>query len=150
QPFPTHVLALMPQQFSTADVFNMFPGFGRRSACEQKLDGLRNERLFTPPSTQGTLVFPMTGGGVNWGGAAFEPVNQILYANTSRAVHIVRLIPRADAEGFKPPPGTDFGPQSGAPFAMTRAIAISPLGLPCNKPPWGVLVAVDLKAGKIL
>jgi quinoprotein glucose dehydrogenase len=65
-------------------------------------------------------------------------------------VHIVRLIPRADAEGFKPPPGADFGPQSGAPFAMTRAVAISPLGLPCNKPPWGMLVAVDLKAGKII
>jgi quinoprotein glucose dehydrogenase len=33
---------------------------------------------------------------------------------------------------------------------MTRAVAISPLGLPCNKPPWGMLVAVDLKAGKII
>ena len=39
---------------------------------------------------------------------------------------------------------------SGAPFAMTRAVAVSPLGLPCNKPPWGEMVAVDLKAGKIL
>ena len=37
----------------------------------------------------------MTGGGVNWGGVAFDPVNQILYANTSRAVHIVTLIPAA-------------------------------------------------------
>ena len=37
------------------------------------------------PSKQGSLGFPMTGGGVNWGGAAFDPVNQILYANTSRA-----------------------------------------------------------------
>ena len=33
---------------------------------------------------------------------------------------------------------------------MTRAVAMSPLGLPCNKPPWGEMVAVDLKAGKIL
>ena len=33
---------------------------------------------------------------------------------------------------------------------MTRTLAMSPLGLPCNKPPWGALVAVDLKAGKIL
>jgi quinoprotein glucose dehydrogenase len=33
---------------------------------------------------------------------------------------------------------------------MTRAVATSPLGLLCNKPPWGALVAVDLKAGKIL
>src|ERR1700684_4715374 len=95
------------------------PSFGRPS-CEEKLGGLRNEGLFTPPSTQGTVVFPMTGGGVNWGGAAFDPVNQILYANTSYAIHIIKLIPRADAEGFKPPPGVEFGPQLGAPFAMTR------------------------------
>jgi quinoprotein glucose dehydrogenase len=33
---------------------------------------------------------------------------------------------------------------------MTRALAASPLGLPCNQPPWGMMVAVDLKAGKIL
>ena len=102
------------------------------------------------PRRRGRVVFPMTGGGVNWGGAAFDPVNQILYANTSRAVHIVKLIPRAEAKGFNPPPGHDFGRQEGAPFAMTRAVAMSPLGLLCNKPPWGEMVAVDLKAGKIL
>jgi quinoprotein glucose dehydrogenase len=150
QPFPTHVPALMPQQFSTAEIFNLFPDFGRRSACEEKLEGLRNEGLYTPPSTQGTLVFPMTGGGVNWGGAAFDPVNQIFIANTSYAIHIIKLLPRSEAEGFKPPPGSDFGPQQGAPFAMTRVVALSPLGLLCNKPPWGAMVAVDLKAGKIL
>jgi quinoprotein glucose dehydrogenase len=149
QPFPTHVPALMPQQISAAEVFRPFPAFGR-SACEQQLAAARNEGLYTPPSTQGTVIYPMTGGGVNWGSAAFDPVNQILYANTSRAVHLVRLIPRADAEGFRPPPGTDFGPQRGAPFAMTRHVAMSPSGTLCNKPPWGALVAVDLKAGKIL
>ncbi|MGY0573033.1 hypothetical protein ACTGJ9_019685 [Bradyrhizobium sp. RDM12] len=72
------------------------PGL-RRSSCERQFAEARNEGLFTPPSTQGTLVFPFTGGGVNWGSAAFDPVNQILYANTSRAVHLVKLIPRADA-----------------------------------------------------
>jgi quinoprotein glucose dehydrogenase len=149
QPFPTHVPVLAPQTISVADVFKPFPTFSR-SACEEQLTSARNEGLYTPPSTQGTLLFPFTGGGVNWGGAAFDPVNQILYANTTRAVQIVKLIPRADAEGFKAPPGLDFGPQRGAQFAMTRALAISPLGVLCNKPPWGVLVAVDLKAGKIL
>jgi quinoprotein glucose dehydrogenase len=149
QPFPTHVPALMPQRFSADDLFRPLPRFGR-PACEEKLGALRNEGLYTPPSTQGTLEFPMTGGGVNWGGAAFDPVNQILYANTSYAIHIIKLIPRAEAEGFKPPPGTDFGPQQGAPFAMTRVVAMSPLGMLCNKPPWGAMVAVDLKAGKIL
>jgi quinoprotein glucose dehydrogenase len=149
QPFPTHVPALLPQQLSAADIFKPFPGPGS-SACEQQLSGLRNEGLFTPPSTQGTLLYPMTGGGVNWGGAAFDPVNQILYANVSRAIHIIRLIPRSEVEALKPPKGFELGEQRGAPFAMTRRLALSPLGFPCNKPPWGETVAVDLKAGRIL
>ncbi len=149
QPFPTHVPVLVPQTIAPDDVFGLIP-FRDRAVCREQLAAARNEGLYTPPSTQGTIIFPFTGGGVNWGGAAFDPVNQVLYANTSRAVHIVKLIPRAEAESFKPPPGVDFGPQRGAPFAMTRAVATSPLGMPCNKPPWGALVAADLKAGKIL
>jgi quinoprotein glucose dehydrogenase len=149
QPFPTHVPVLTPQKISPDEVFGLIP-FRDRAVCREQLAAARNEGLYTPPSTQGTVIFPMTGGGVNWGSAAFDPVNQILYANTSRAVNIVKLIPRAAAEGFAPPPGHDFGRQLGAPFAMTRALAASPLGMPCNKPPWGMMVAVDLKAGKIL
>ena len=149
QPFPTHVPDLMPQRFAPEDEFKFPPIIGSPS-CEAQLSGLRNDGLYTPPSTQGTVIFPMTGGGVNWGGAAFDPVNQILYANTSYAVHLVKLIPRTEAEALKPPPGVDFGPQIGAPFASMRVVALSKLGLPCNKPPWGTLVAVDLKAGKIL
>ena len=149
QPFPTHVPAIAPQRISVDDAFNPFPSFGR-SACEEQLAGARNDGLYTPPSTQGTLLYPFTGGGVNWGGAAFDPVNQVLYANSSRAVHLVKLIPRGEAAGFNPPPGHDFGQQQGAPFAVSRALMTSPLGLLCNKPPWGEMVAVDLKAGKIL
>ena len=149
QPFPTHVPVLVPQRFSTDDLFGLIP-FTDRAACREQLASVRNEGLYTPPSTQGTVLFPMTGGGVNWGGAAFDPVHQILYANTSQAIHIVKLLPRAAAQGFNPPPGHDFGQQVGTPFAMTRAVAMSPLGLLCNKPPWGEMVAVDLKAGKIL
>ncbi len=150
QPFPTHVPALMPQRFSIDDIFELLPRFGGRSACEQELEGLRNDGLYTPPSTQGTLEFPMSGGGVNWGGAAFDPVNQILIANTSYAVHVIKLITRTEADSLKPLSGRELGPQRGAPFAMTRAVATSPLGLLCNKPPWGAMVAVDLRAGKIL
>lgn len=148
QPFPTHVPPLMPQTIAPSDAFSPLPGIGR-SNCEELFASARNEGLYTPPSTQGSLVFPFTGGGVNWGSAAFDPVNQVLYANASQAVHIIKLLP-APNQQFRPPPGHDFGPQRGAPFAVTRALALSPLGLPCNKPPWGTLVAVDLKAGRIL
>ncbi|WP_339031970.1 pyrroloquinoline quinone-dependent dehydrogenase [Bradyrhizobium symbiodeficiens] len=149
QPFPTHVPALISQTISTDDALSLLPAL-RRSSCERQFADARNDGLFTPPSVQGTLEFPFTGGGVNWGSAAFDPVRQILYANTGRAVHLIRLIPRAEAAGFSPPPGHDFGQQRGAPFAMSRAVMMSPLGLLCNKPPWGEMVAVDLKAGKIL
>ena len=85
--------------FAADDQFKLFRCIGNAS-CDAQLAPLRNDGLYTPPSTQGTLLFPMTGGGVNWGGAAFDPVNQILYANVSHAVHIIKLIPRAEAEGM--------------------------------------------------
>jgi len=60
QPFPTHVPALTPQQVSAGDAFGLIP-FWDRAACRDKLAGTRNEGLYTPPSTKGTLIFPMTG-----------------------------------------------------------------------------------------
>jgi quinoprotein glucose dehydrogenase len=77
-------------------------------------------------------------------------VRQILYANVSRAVHVIKLVPRTEAAGYEPRPGIELGQQRGAPFAMTRQVAISRLGLLCNRPPWGEMVALDLKGGKIL
>ncbi len=149
QPFPTHVPPLLNQHFEVAEVFRAVPRVVD-SSCDDQLAALRNEGLYTPPTTQGALLFPMTGGGVNWGGVAFDPVHQILYANVSRAIHIVRLIPRAEADRMTPPRGVDFGLQRGSPFAVTRVVAMSRLGLLCNRPPWGEMVAVDLKAGRIL
>ncbi|MGJ5181396.1 pyrroloquinoline quinone-dependent dehydrogenase [Bradyrhizobium oligotrophicum] len=149
QPFPTHVPPLLAQRFAPEDIFRALPR-AIDSSCDDQLAGLRNDGLYTPPTTQGTLLYPMTGGGVNWGGAAFDPVHQILYANVSRAVHIIRLIPRDEADRMTPPRGVDLGLQRGAPFAVTRVVAMSRLGLLCNRPPWGEMVAVDLKAGRIL
>ena len=100
QPFPTHVPVLVPQTISPDDVFGLIP-FRDRAVCRDQLAAARNEGLYTPPSTQGTVIFPFTGGGVNWGGAAFDSVNQILYANTSRAVHIVKLIPQSRCGKFQ-------------------------------------------------
>ena len=47
QPFPTHVPALMPQQFSNDDIFDL-PVIGSPS-CHDKLADLRNDGLYTPP-----------------------------------------------------------------------------------------------------
>ena len=96
-------------------------------------------------------MVPLTGGGINWGGISIDPVNQILYANTSRAVHLITLFPAAQFDEIdKKFPDKEVSPQAGAPYGLIREIMLSPLGLPCNPPPWGVLAAVDLKSGKVL
>jgi quinoprotein glucose dehydrogenase len=149
QPFPSHVPALVPQQVSADDAYGLTPF--DRGPCRKAIEGARNEGLYTPPSEQGTILFPFTGGGINWGGVAFDPQRQILYANTSRAMHLVTLFP---AEKFDELdgrfPDKEVSPQRGGAFGMIREVLMSPFGLPCNSPPWGTIAAVDLQAGKIL
>lgn len=49
---------------------------------------------FTPPSFQGTVMFPGFDGGGEWGGAAWDPKTGILYINSNEMAWILRLIPR--------------------------------------------------------
>ena len=88
---------------------------------------------------------------MNWGGITFDPVNQILYANTTRAAHLITLFPAERfAELDEKFPNREVSQQEGAAWGMIRDTLLSPVGMPCTPPPWGVLAAVDLKAGKIL
>jgi quinoprotein glucose dehydrogenase len=51
---------------------------------------------FTPPSLEGTIIFPGVDGGAEWGGAAFDPQTGLLYVNANEMPWIVRLIPNDD------------------------------------------------------
>ena len=62
--------------------------------CRQQMAGLRHDGIYTPPSLQGSLVFPGALGGVNWGSAAYDPESGVLYANTNRLPYFVQLLPR--------------------------------------------------------
>src|SRR5262249_21390020 len=59
QPFPTHVPTLLSQRFSIDDILKPLPVIGN-SSCEEQLASARNDGLYTPPSTQGTIIYPMT------------------------------------------------------------------------------------------
>jgi quinoprotein glucose dehydrogenase len=150
QPFPVHVPALVPKGFAPDDAFGFTPW--DRWGCRAQLRSVRNEGLYTPPSEQGTVMFPFTGGGINWGGVAFDPERQILIANTSRIAHLITLFKAQAFERLDAAfPNREVSPQRGAPFGMIRDVLLGPLvPLPCNPPPWGVLAAVDLKDGKVL
>ena len=149
QPFPADLPLLAPSRLSPDDAWGLTPW--DRGKCRELIAAARNQGLYTPPSEQGTIVFPFTGGGINWGGVAIDPATDIVYVNTSRVVHLVTLFPAAGfAEMKKRSPGLEVSPQAGAPFGMKRELLVSPLKLPCNPPPWGVLTALDMRAKRIL
>ncbi len=148
QPFPTLPPPLVPHRFAPEDAWGLTPW--DRGRCREIFQDLRYDGIFTPPSLQGTLLFPGGAGGTNWGSVAFEPSSGLLVLNTSSVPHSVRLIPQADlAETRRANPGKEVSPQAGAPYGMIRDVVISPLGVPCNPPPWGQLHAIDLSTGKI-
>ena len=65
------------------------PSTSRRA--RERLAELRNDGLFTPPSLRGSLVYPFTGGGANWSGAAWDPVRQRLVVPVQNLAHVIQL-----------------------------------------------------------
>jgi quinoprotein glucose dehydrogenase len=149
QPFST--IALVPERFSPSDVWGPTPDDIKW--CREKVEALRNEGVFTPPSLKGTVVVPGNVGGVNWGSAAYDPQRHLMFANTNRLIAWVKMIPREkyDAEHDKQQDNRiygEFGDQRGAPYGIYRSFLFSPGKTPCNAPPWGTTEAVDLFSGK--
>jgi quinoprotein glucose dehydrogenase len=151
QPFPELPPPLVPQSVTAADAFGD-RDFDRKQ-CRERIEKLRNEGIFTPPSLQGTLQVPGNTGGMNWSGAAYDQRRQWIVTNVNNMVSEVHLIPRAELQtqmnnsrGFD----LEIAPQLGTPYAMSRVFMRAKFpGAPCNPPPWGSLVAVDIVSGQI-
>lgn len=132
--------------------------------CRIRYRQSRYEGQFTPPSLQGTLVYPSASGVINWGGVALDARNQIMVVNTNMIITRSQLVPRADADalgvvpyGDPPMPGRKPAAasirvfaQKGTPYGLTLDQFLSPLNFPCNQPPWGELVGIDLRSRKIV
>jgi quinoprotein glucose dehydrogenase len=153
QPVPAWS-AMVPQRVTAADAWGSTPEM--RDWCRAKIEGLRNDGMFTPPSVRGTISFPGNIGGVNWGSAAWDPSRNLLIANTNRVAAIMKLIPREDmqaafdtAKQTETAWGGEFARQRGTPYGMHREWLVAPNGQPCNRPPWGAIVAFDLSSGKL-
>ena len=151
QPVPAWS-AMVPQKLTAADAWGSTND--ARKWCREKIESLRNDGLFTPPSIRGTIAFPGNIGGVNWGGAAWDPVRNLLIANTNRVAAVMKLIPREDLQGAfvntkENAWGGEFALQRATPYGMHREWLIGPTGQPCNAPPWGAIVAFDLGTGKL-
>jgi quinoprotein glucose dehydrogenase len=150
QPFPIRPRPLVPSTLTTAEAWGI--NEDERKACRARLAALRSEGIFTPPSFEGSVVFPGFGGGVNWGSVSHDPARGLVIAPTNRLAFVVALVPRDRFEREKAAlssPGREIAMQRGTPYVMYREAILSPLGLPCNPPPWGALTAVDLATGDV-
>jgi quinoprotein glucose dehydrogenase len=125
-------------------------------ACRILFHRMRYEGTFTPPSLQGTLVFPRDLGMFEWGGIAVDPVRQIAIANPMAIPFVSKLLPRGPDNppelNAKHPPGSEIGvqPMYGTPFGVVLNAFLSPVGIPCMRPPWGYMAAIDLRTKKIV
>jgi quinoprotein glucose dehydrogenase len=149
---PASTISLVPEKLSVEDAWGKDDR--EKQWCAEQIKAARSGDIFTPPSLEGTLVFPSNVGGVNWGSAAYDQQRHLLFVDTNRLPIFVKMIPRAELdEARKNATDSDrlhdeFARQTGAPFAMFRTPLLSPSGLPCNAPPWGTLAAVDLFEGR--
>jgi hypothetical protein len=93
--------------------------------------------------------------GCRMSGIAVDPVRQIAIANPMAVPFVSKLLSRGPDNPAAPnnvhPPGSEIGvqPMYGTPYGVVLHPFLSPIGLPCARPPWGYMVGIDLKTMKI-
>jgi len=113
--------------------------------CRIAFRQARYEGHFTPTSTQLSIQFPGNAGGFNWGSVSVDEENKLLIATPMIMANRVRLIPRAEMDA-----GARGSSQTGTPYGATTTQFMSPLQVPCAKPPYGVMAVIDLKTRKLI
>ncbi len=148
QPFPTHPPPLHPHTLSPDEAWGLTPW--DRASCRDQLATLRNDGIFTPPSLEGSIQYPGVAGGTNWGSAAYDPERRLLVLGINRVANVQTAVPRDEVD-WSERRGVlaMLFPQTGTPYVQKQEVLISSLGIPCNPPPWGTLVAVDLESGQV-
>ena len=148
QPFPANPAFIVRAKDLTEDDMYGFTPYDR-GKCRELFRSANYQGMFTPPSTRGWIQFPSFMGTTNWGGVSIDPHRNVMIVNTTQAAAIMKLIPRQDVERLQKE-GQPVLPSKGSPYGLTMQPMLSPFGAPCNAPPWGAMVAIDLKAGKKL
>ncbi|TPW28901.1 membrane-bound PQQ-dependent dehydrogenase, glucose/quinate/shikimate family [Martelella alba] len=123
--------------------------------CRISFKSMRYEGLYTAPGTDLSLSFPGSLGGMNWGGLSTDPNNDLIFVNDMRLGLWVQMFPQEKKAalsdgGESPNAGMGEVPLGGTPYAVVKNRFLSQLGIPCQKPPFGTLSAIDMKTQKIV
>ncbi|KAA0939630.1 membrane-bound PQQ-dependent dehydrogenase, glucose/quinate/shikimate family [Psychrobacter sp. ANT_H59] len=118
--------------------------------CRIEFNQLNYDGRYTPPSTNGSIVYPGNFGTFNWGGIAVDPENGVMFGMPTYLAFTSKLIPKetlGDVETNKGEQGVNAN--EGADYAVEMGPFLSPLGVPCQQPPWGTIAGADLATGEI-
>ncbi|MCE8017446.1 pyrroloquinoline quinone-dependent dehydrogenase [Halomonas sp. MCCC 1A17488] len=148
QPFVDVPEPVIPDEWPGISKLADIVGLGE---CSRKAEGLRYEGRFTPPSVEGTLAYPPTTGGSQWGGGAVDPESGVFVINSNSVVQIYRLIPRDEYEQREQSGETGgYYAQGDTAYGFQLETFLNWAGMPCWKPPYGTLAAYDLTTGERL
>ena len=126
--------------------------------CRIEFKKTRYDGHATPPGLEPTLSYPGSAGGTDWGSVSIDPDRGILITNALRMAMRVQLVPRAVADQMNLKPltvetakrGVAGGPQAKTPYGILVAPFLSPLQVPCQRPPYGTISGIDLRTHKLL
>jgi quinate dehydrogenase (quinone) len=148
QPFSVDMPSIGNKTLTESDMWGATPF--DQLMCRIQFKGMRHEGVYTPPGMDRALQFPGSLGGMNWGSVSVDPNTNYMFVNDMRLGLANYMIPRNKiAAGAS---GIEMGvvPQEGTPFGAMRERFLSAAGIPCQKPPFGTMSAIDLKTHKLM
>lgn len=158
QPYPSGMPHVAGERLREADMWGLTPL--DQLMCRIVFKQSRYEGEFTPPSLQGSILYPGFFGGSNWGSVSIDTKRNIMLASSQRLAQLVTLYPRDHpiAAGIEAtgPDGRplihqgEASPQHGVPYVATNGGFMSPIGVPCQRPPYGMMTAIDLDTRTVL
>lgn len=145
---PVSALSFEPEPLREVDMWGA--SLIDQMVCRIQFRQLRYEGRYTPPSLQGTLVYPGNFGVFNWGSIAVDPQRQIMFGMPTYLAFVSQLVPKNELADQAMNTGEHgLNENKGADYAVEMKPFLSPLGVPCQQPPWGTIAAADLRTGKI-
>lgn len=154
QPFPLKPKPFAKQLITETDLTNY--SAADHDSLVKQFRSMRYTGLYSPPDLKGTIQFPGTRGGGEWGGAAFDAATNLLYVKSNNAPDLI-TIKKGTMHG-----AVEQGQLSASQLATPSRSARDdqyvnstgyktwkdPSGNPAISPPWGTLSAIDLATGE--
>jgi quinoprotein glucose dehydrogenase len=91
QPIPSFPKPFVRQLLTEKDLNHVIPDSSYQELLA-RWKQTRHDHLFTPPSREGTVIFPGFDGGAEWGGPSYDPSTGILYVNASEMPWLLTMV----------------------------------------------------------